>query len=179
MPTNKIDGNVYIAIDFETSGREGHSACALGLARFEGGVLTDEYYTLIRPPSNKIWFSHIHGLYWKDLKDAPSFPEIWEKAEKFMKGAHYLTAHFASFDRRILSKCCEYYECALPTLDFLCTHKGAKRALAIEAYNLQAVCDYFGFDLQHHNAMSDARNCGRILCKLLKMGLEPGDMLLG
>lgn len=174
----KAQDEIFVAIDFETSGRYAHSACSLGLARFEKGKLVDEYYTLIKPPSSSIMFSNIHGLKWKDLKNAPLFQDIWKEASAFMNGADYLAAHNAPFDQRILNACCEFYECQAPEQKFLCTLKGAKRALPIEYHNLQAVSDYFGFELDHHNAASDARACGMILCKLLKMGLEPNDMLL-
>lgn len=175
---SKAPNNIFVAIDFETAGTYAHSACSLGLARFENGKLTGEYYSLIRPPSSYIMFSNIHGLEWKDLKNAPQFPEIWKEAALFMDGANYLVAHNAPFDKRILYACCEHYECPVPEQRFLCTLKGSKRALPIEYHNLQAVSDYFGFELDHHNAASDARTCGRILCKLLKMGLEPNDMLI-
>lgn len=168
---------VFTAIDFETSGRSGGLACALGLATFENGQLIDEYYSLIRPSSSRVMFTHIHGLRWRDLKDAPDFAEVWSEAAEFIKGAQYLAAHNAPFDRGVLRSCCEYYNIEPPEQDFLCTWKGAKKALLIESFNLQAVCDYFGFELNHHQALSDAKNCGRILCKLLKMGLTPNDML--
>ena len=39
----------YVALDFETSGYAAHSACAVGLCRIEDGVVTDSFYSLIRP----------------------------------------------------------------------------------------------------------------------------------
>ncbi len=168
---------IYIALDFETSGPRGYSACSIGLAKFENGKLIDEFSSLIRPPSSRIMFTNIHGLRWKDLKDAPDFPSVWQEISTFMRGADYLAAHNAPFDKRVLFSCCEYYNQTKPNQPFLCTLKGARQALAITAYNLQAVSDYFGFELNHHEALSDARNCGRILSKLLKMGLNPEDMM--
>lgn len=177
MPENKTPNNTFVAIDFETSGSYAYSACSIGLAKFENGKFIDEYYTLIRPPSSRIMFSNIHGLKWKDLKNAPLFTDIWNDISTFIEGAAYLAAHNAPFDRKILHACCGYYDCPVPDQKFLCTLKGARQALSIDYYNLQAVSDYFGLELDHHNAASDAYNCGRILCKLLKMGLEHKDML--
>ena len=61
----------YVALDFETSGYAAHSACAVGLCRIEDGVVTDSFYSLIRPPSSRVLFTHVHGLTWPMLKDAP------------------------------------------------------------------------------------------------------------
>ena len=67
----------YVALDFETSGYAAHSACAVGLCRIEDGVVTDSFYSLIRPPSSRVLFTHVHGLTWPMLKDAPTFTELW------------------------------------------------------------------------------------------------------
>ena len=176
---SKEEPLTFVAIDFEISGNYGPSACSIGMAKFHAGKLLEEYQSLIRPPSPDVKFTKVHGLRWRDLKDAPDFGQVWDEAKSFLSGASYLAAHNAPFDSRILRACCEYYDQPEPGLAFLCTLKGSRRALAIEAHNLKAVSDYFGFALNHHEAASDARNCGKILCKLLKMGLAPEDMLCG
>ena len=76
----------YVALDFETSGYAAHSACAVGLCRIEGGVVTDRFYSLIRPPSSRVLFTHVHGLTWPLLKDAPTFTELWPQLAAFMEG---------------------------------------------------------------------------------------------
>ena len=80
----------YVALDFETSGYAAHSACAVGLCRIEGGVVTDRFYSLIRPPSSRVLFTHVHGLTWPLLKDAPTFTELWPQLAAFMEGAQAL-----------------------------------------------------------------------------------------
>ena len=86
----------YVALDFETSGYAAHSACAVGLCRIEGGVVTDRFYSLIRPPSSRVLFTHVHGLTWPLLKDAPTFTELWPQLAAFMEGAQALLAHNAA-----------------------------------------------------------------------------------
>lgn len=78
----------YVALDFETSGYAAHSACAVGLCRIEDGVVTDSFYSLIRPPSSRVLFTHVHGLTWPMLKDAPTFTELWPQLVAFMEGSH-------------------------------------------------------------------------------------------
>ena len=96
----------YVALDFETSGYAAHSACAVGLCRIEDGVVTDSFYSLIRPPSSRVLFTHVHGLTWPMLKDAPTFTELWPQLVAFMEGSHALLAHNAGFDRRVLHASC-------------------------------------------------------------------------
>ena len=146
----------YVALDFETSGYAAHSACAVGLCRIEDGVVTDSFYSLIRPPSSRVLFTHVHGLTWPMLKDAPTFTELWPQLVAFMEGSHALLAHNAGFDRRVLHASCQALELVQPQLPFLCTLKGARRSLPLASRALDSVCGYFGIPLDHHHAGSDA-----------------------
>lgn len=94
----------YVALDFETSGYAAHSACAVGLCRIEDGAVTDSFYSLIRPPSSRVLFTHVHGLTWPMLKDAPTFTEVWPQLAAFMEGSRAILAHNAGFDRRVLAR---------------------------------------------------------------------------
>ena len=147
----------YVALDFETSGYAAHSACAVGLCRIEDGVVTDSFYSLIRPPSSRVLFTHVHGLTWPMLKDAPTFTELWPQLVAFMEGSHALLAHNAGFDRRVLHASCQALELVQPQLPFLCTLKGARRRLPLASRALDSVCGYFVIPLDHHHAGSDAR----------------------
>ena len=168
----------YVALDFETSGYAAHSACAVGLCRIEDGVVTDSFYSLIRPPSSRVLFTHVHGLTWPMLKDAPTFTEVWPQLVAFMEGSHALLAHNAGFDRRVLHASCQALELVLPQLQFLCTLKGARRSLPLASRALDSVCGYFGIPLDHHHAGSDARACAEIYLRLRGLGVTDGQMKL-
>lgn len=167
-----------VAIDFETSGYYGASACALGAVRIEGGKIVDKFYTLIKPPSSRIYFTHIHGLTWSDLKYAPPFSAIWQQFKKFMEGCVYLLAHNAAFDRNVLFSCCAKYNLSVPGQEFLCTLKGARRCLSIPSKSLGSVCKYLNIELQHHHAGSDALACAMIYNHLRKQGILDHEMFL-
>ena len=167
-----------VAIDFETSGYAAHSACAVGLCRIEDGVVTDSFYSLIRPPSSRVLFTHVHGLTWPILKDAPTFTELWPQLVAFMEGSHALLAHNAGFDRRVLHASCQALELVQPQLPFLCTLKGARRSLPLASRALDSVCGYFGIPLDHHHAGSDARACAEIYLRLRGLGVTDGQMKL-
>ena len=168
----------YVALDFETSGYAAHSACAVGLCRIEDGVVTDSFYSLIRPPSSRVLFTHVHGLTWPMLKDAPTFTELWPQLVAFMEGSHALLAHNAGFDRRVLHASCQALELVQPQLPFLCTLKGARRSLPLASRALDSVCGYFGIPLDHHHAASDARACAEIYLRLRGLGVTDGQMKL-
>lgn len=167
-----------VGIDFETAGYAGYSACAVGLARLENGVVTDTLYSLLRPPSSRVMFTEVHGLTWSMLKDQPTFAEFWPQMEAFLGSAEGLVAHNASFDRGVLRACCEKFACPQPELPFLCTLKGARKALQLRQNRLSDVCAHFGIDLTHHHAGSDAQATARIYAELCRMGLENTTMRL-
>lgn len=169
----------YVAIDFETSAFRGACACAIGLARMENLRVVDTWYALIRPPSSRIYFSDIHGLTWKELKDQPAFAELWPEISAFMAGASYLIAHNAPFDRKVLAACCEANDLPMPDLPFLCTLRGARKRLKLPRYSLDIVCEHLGINLNHHHAGSDALACGLVHARLIGLGLEDRDMLPG
>ena len=169
---------VAVAIDFETSGYAAHMACAVGLARIEGGQVAACHYSLIRPPSSRVLFSDIHGLTWAELKCADDFATVWQRALPLLDGASHLLAHNAGFDRRVLQAACRAARLEAPRLPFLCTLKGARRSLSLPSRKLNAVCAHFGIPLEHHHAGSDARACAEIYLRLRARGVTDSQMLL-
>lgn len=167
-----------VALDFETSGYAAHSACAVGLARIAQGRVVDTLYSRIRPPSSRILFTHIHGLTWPMLKDAPPFARVWQQMAAFMEGADALLAHNAPFDRRVLYASCLAVGIPCPALPFFCTLRGVRRchALSLPSYTLSAVCAHFNIPLQHHHAVSDAVACAAIYLRLRGLGMTDAQM---
>lgn len=170
---------LYVALDFETADYGADSACALGMAKVEKGQVVDTYYRLIRPPRKKVMFTWVHGITWEQVKNSPDFITIWPEVAAFLQGASYLVAHNAPFDRRVLAGCCKAVGVAVPSLPFLCTLKGARRALQLPSNKLDAVCRHCGISLQHHHAGSDALAAAHILLYLHAHGLRDDAMLSG
>ncbi len=167
-----------IALDFETSDKYPDSACALGMVKIEGGCITNTLYTLIRPPRKRVYFTEIHGLTWNMLKNSPCFAELWPDFAAFMKGADYLIAHNAGFDRRVLRGCCFAAGIDAPATPFLCTVSGSRKGLSLRHNRLNDVCDYLGIEIDHHKADSDALACAKIYLHLREKGLTPEQMRL-
>lgn len=165
----------FVAIDFETADNGADSACAIGLVRVDGESITREEVRLIRPPRPHIVYTHIHGITWEQVKDSPDFGAVWRDLRAMLDGADYLVAHNASFDRRVLQACCEAHGHAMPTLPFKCTVQIARKSFAIYPTKLSNVCKVLGIELNHHEALSDARACAQIVLQAQKK-TEPGQV---
>ncbi len=153
----------FVAIDFETANYRPDSACALGLVKVADGIIVDKAVYLIKPPTREFTFTHIHGLRWKDVAKEADFREIWPKVEPLIKGADFLAAHNASFDKSVLLACCSTYRLTTPSLAFCCTVQLARRTWGIYPTKLSNVCEELGIELNHHEALSDAMACAKIM----------------
>jgi len=160
----------FLAIDFETANRSRTSACAVGLVYVRNGRVVAEESFLIRPPRRQFEFTYIHGLTWDDVKDAPTFGELWPTLQRHIERADYLVAHNATFDQGVLRRCCETYRLAVPQHPFVCTVQVARTQWGIYPTKLPDVCRHFSIPLRHHDAASDARACAEILLRAQREG---------
>jgi len=162
----------FVAIDFETAAYSRTSACAVGLVHVSNRRIIAEETLLIRPPRRQFNFTHIHGLTWDDVKNEPTFGELWPVIHKFLERGEFLAAHNASFDSGVLHRCCEQYGITAPDMPFLCTVQLARNIWDIYPTKLPNVCDSLDISLQHHDAGSDSRACAKIVIAAEKEGWE-------
>ncbi|MCF8466473.1 MAG: 3'-5' exonuclease [Sneathiella sp.] len=153
----------FLAIDFETANYDADSACAIGLVRAEEGKIVQEEVFLIRPPSPEFFFTHIHGLTWEDVADAPDFGELWPDILPLFDGIDFLAAHNSGFDAKILKSCCARYDLPTPETEFTCTVKLARGMWEVRPAKLPNVAHFLGLELDHHDALSDSRACANIV----------------
>lgn len=153
----------FLAIDFETASYGADSACAIGLVRVESGKITHEEVQLIKPPSPEFYFTHIHGLTWDDVADAPDFGELWPTIVPLFEGVDFLAAHNSSFDSKVLESCCQAFDVPAPETEFTCTVKLARKMWEVRPTKLPNVAHFLGLDLDHHDALSDSRACANIV----------------
>ena len=156
----------YTSIDFETAKYSRESACSVGLVKYQNGKSVDSFYSLIRPPSLYIRpdFTEIHGLTIDDVKDAPTFADLWDSAIKPFIGNLPLAAHNASFDMGVLRAVLEWYDLDIPALSYFCTYSLARRTWpGLESYSLSVLAENFGIVSNAHNALDDAMTCGRLV----------------
>lgn len=162
----------FTAIDFETADNGRDSACAVGLARVEDGKIVRTGYRLIRPPREEIIFTYIHEITWEDVAGEPSFGELWPELAEFFEGIDFITAHNAPFDRGVLYACCAAAGLQAPPHPFVCTVQLSRKELGLKPATLAHVCRHLSIPLKHHNALSDAEACARIMITVEQVRAE-------
>lgn len=150
-----------IAIDFETATEARASACSVGLAFIENGVVVRVEERLIRPPGNRFspFNTAIHGIRAEDVAYAPEFPEVMAEFLGDFEGA-IMVAHNAAFDFSVIRACLDFYGLPYPEFSYLCSVKLAQRHWPdLGSHRLNVLAAHLGFSFQHHNAAEDARIC--------------------
>jgi DNA polymerase-3 subunit epsilon len=160
-------GPSFVAIDFETADPGRDSACAVGVVRVEGSRIVRRESRLIRPPRREFVFTYIHGISWEDVEEADPFAAVWEELRPLLEGADFLAAHNAPFDKSVLQACCRSAQLEPPPLPFECTVRHARRRWGIRPTTLPEVCRVLDIRLRHHDALSDAEACARIMLAAL------------
>ena len=156
----------FVSIDFETGKYSRESACSVGLVKFINGKAADTFYSLIRPPSLYIRpdFTEIHGLTAEDVKDAPTFADLWDSKIKFFIDDLPLAAHNAPFDMSVLYAVLEWYDLDIPALPYFCTCSLARHTWpGQESYSLSTLAAKFDIVYEAHNALEDAMTCGKLV----------------
>ncbi|MSS72806.1 MAG: exonuclease [Candidatus Latescibacteria bacterium] len=153
----------FVAIDFETADRGPDSACSIALVRVEDGQIVRREAHLLRPPRRRFEFTYLHGIAWEDVADKPTFGQAWPNLTNLLDGVQFLAAHNAPFDRGVLHACCQASGLMPPPHPFRCTVQIARRTWGIHPTKLSHVCARLNLPLNHHNALSDAEACARIV----------------
>jgi DNA polymerase III subunit epsilon len=154
---------VFVAIDFETADCYRDSACSVALVRVEGGRITAREHRLIQPPRRTFQFTAIHGISWNMVARSPTFGKVWTGLTPLLDGAEFLAAHNAPFDRSVLKACCAAAGLVLPAQEFKCSVRLAKATWGLQTATLPEVCRQLSIPLKHHDALSDAEACARIV----------------
>ena len=153
----------FVAIDFETACHAPESACALGLVTAENGRIVRRERFLIRPPEAIFTNSHIHGLTWEDVQEAPDFARLWVEIADRFTDVDYIAAHNARFDSTVLASLCQAYCLAMPAAPFVCTVEVARRVWDLRPTGLKHCARFLCVALDHHEPLSDATACAEIV----------------
>jgi DNA polymerase-3 subunit epsilon len=133
------------------------------MVRVRGGLIHSEQRWLIRPPSRRFKFTHIHGIRWEDVASAPAFADLWPTVKLWFEAVPFVAAHNMAFDQSILKACCREAGISPPALRTVCTVKLAREVFGIYPTKLPMVCSSLGIPLEHHEPLSDARACAEIV----------------
>lgn len=154
----------FTAIDFETA--NAFHPCSVGIVTVGNGVIIDEFVTLIKPPNNMYnpFTIRVHGIYPRDTINAKTFLEVFPEIQKRLKN-RVVVAHNESFDRNVLSK-----SMALHGLDYEDLNISSRWECTVKIYKskgfkpttLSDCCRAMKIQLNHHEALSDARACAKL-----------------
>ena len=97
------------------------------------------------------------------IASEPGFQDLWPSLKNILTGIDFLAAHNSSFDRSVLHACCEKSNIKPPSIPFQCTVKLAREKWGIYPTKLPNVCSYLDIPLNHHEALSDAEACAKIV----------------
>ena len=156
----------FTALDFETATGHFESACAVGIITVENGVIADEFHTLIQPPGNEYWYRNImvHNIRPVETMRAKTFDGIYPEIRKRLYGRK-IVAHNESFDRNVLAKTMRHYGLYYDELEIAekweCTAR-IYRSKGYKPANLKACSQRHNIELNHHEALSDARACAKL-----------------
>uniref|UniRef100_UPI00404973E6 exonuclease domain-containing protein n=1 Tax=Gelidibacter sp. TaxID=2018083 RepID=UPI00404973E6 len=147
----------FTAIDFETAHPQKWSICQVGLVRVENGIVSEKISLLVQPPKNFYWgkFIDIHGITPEQTAVAPTFDKIWHQIEPFIRNQNVVAHNGFAFDFNCLKQTLEYYEISSPEFTGYCTYR-------IFGDNLASLCNQYKINLNHHDALSDAKACSEL-----------------
>ena len=153
----QCNNNSFTAIDFETAQGKRWSICQVGLVRVENQIITEQLSILVQPPNNYFWnnFIDIHGITPEHTIDAPTFDSIWHQIEPYIKNQNVVAHNSFAFDFHCLKQTLEYYGISNPEFIGHCTYR-------IFGKNLASLCRQYEIQLNHHDALSDAKACAEL-----------------
>lgn len=150
----------FVSIDFETMTPNLTSACAVGLVKVIDGVVSQKFYSLIKPiPDERTERNtFVHGITDEMVEQAPTFMELFPLISMFI-GNLPLVCHNSSTDMNVLFRCMEYYQLTgFSDCDCVDTY-------ALYGRGLKECCDENGILFRHHDALEDAEACAKLyLC---------------
>ena len=170
----------FVAIDVETANSDMASICQIGIAKFENGILVEEWVSLINPEDYFHFINvDIHGIDESDVTQAPKFSEVLDNLKYFLDGA--VCVCHTHFDRISIAKAFQKYSIQPLNISWLDSARVARRTweeFAWSGYGLANVCKKIGYKFNHHDALEDAKASGQVLISAIKESKLDVDMWL-
>lgn len=161
--------HTFTAIDFELATADYTSVCSVGIVQVVDNKIVEEFYSLVQPPNNKFMWqtTRVHGIKSKDTLEAPTFDKLFPVIAPILSGQQ-MVAHNEAFDRSVLQKTMVLYGLDYKSLNlpekWVCTSDIYRKA-GFEKTKLSICCEIMGIDLDHHDALSDARGSALLYLK--------------
>jgi len=164
--------NGFLVFDVETPNNRQDKICQIGLVRHVSNAKPPEcscYFINPDAPFDSICCD-IHGISAKDVKNEPTFDELWKRELSELFSDSVLIAHNASFDLSVLYKTLDFYHLKMPEIQYVDTYDlSRKHYPSLPDHKLKTVASFLGHTITHsHDALSDAYAAYIILIETLK-----------
>ena len=157
-------------IDFETANDDPTSACQIGYVILKKNKINKIGSFYIKPNTINFKYTSTHGITASMVENELNFRQVWSKIQKDLNGINYFAAHKAPFDKRVLDNCLDKFKFKKNSIKFICTLQISKKywklGVDLQNYKLSSVAKKIKFNLNHHEAESDAIACAKIIQKL-------------
>lgn len=158
--------NNFVAIDFETANSKRVSACSIGYAVVEDGIVVKSNQHLIKPVGGHALFqSTIHGITEEHTWNQPHFDELFPAIKPLFNNT--IISH-SCFDQQVLKALLEYFNIDV-SFNFIDSCAIAKEKLPqLKNHKLTTLADFYKLQpFDHHNAKDDAVACALIFLNML------------
>lgn len=166
----------FVVIDVETSCSRKSSICQVGIVGFTAGLVSFEYETLVDPCDEFHPFNvELHGIDRHHVRGKPKFRTLHSTIAQHLGGR--ITVAHSAFDRGALAAACSQHSKPVIETRWLDSVKVARRAWPeLASHRLNVLASHLGLELQHHDALSDARAAGMVIVKAIDhTGIALGD----
>ncbi len=168
----------YTVFDVETPNGANDRICSIGISEIENGMIIESQNIFVNPECEFDSFNiHIHGISERDVIDAETFLYIWPKLRPLFLD-RVIIAHNAPFDLSVLRKTLAAYGIEEKEIHYLDTVKAARCIYPeLPNYKLNTLCNYLGFELEHHNSGSDCRATAELFLDMCSKGLNVKEFI--
>jgi DNA polymerase-3 subunit epsilon len=168
--------NRIIALDVETTGLSsgrGDRVIEIGAVVVEGGVLVDEFTSLIRTGHPIHWAAQkVHGISDAMLRNSPVPGVVWPEFARFI-GSSPLLAHNARFDLPFLQHEFSRLGLSLPNPHHCTLELSRRRLPHLPNHRLETVARHLLGELPEdcrlHRALADARLAAQVWLVMKKI----------
>lgn len=178
MSYETLEDGPFVVVDLETGSDHAHSTELLevGAVRLAERSSKEGFSSLVRPSGpNSITFDaeHVHGIGWRDVRDAPSPADVLSELLAFIGDAAVIGHNYDEFDGRVLTRLCDDLGLARPPTFTVDTMKLARRLLPDEPHGLESLAQRFGIARrQRHRAAADCDLVAAVFTALLALHRE-------
>ena len=155
----------FVAVGIKTVNSNLSSICQIGIARYEGGQLIEEWSLRINPgsPFESSKTKSI-GISEDEIASLPKLPDIEPQLRTMLEGA--IVVFHSMLERKSLARAFQNYN--LKSIDAVsvdCTRivRRVWEDRRYGGYEVMSMSNELGFEISHHDALVNAKACANVI----------------